>query len=133
MLTRVGFVSYPVLLGRPNPRLIMASGVHDDPSDVDSPSSNKESSGDSVVTQATAPPSVMATAAAPKLDAPFKAAPFWSLYRYADRWDWLWMIFGFIGAIANGKSIAHHEADFISRVSKITTRCVCWSSVSILG
>jgi ABC-type multidrug transport system fused ATPase/permease subunit len=83
----------------------MASGVHDDPSDVDSPSSNKESSGGSVVT---APGSMVTASSTPKLDVPFKAASFWSLYRYADRWDWLWMAFGFVGAIANGKLVYLH-------------------------
>ena len=29
-------------------------------------------------------------------------APFWSLYKYADKWDYMFTIVGLIGAIANG-------------------------------
>jgi ATP-binding cassette subfamily B (MDR/TAP) protein 1 len=32
-------------------------------------------------------------------------APFWSLYKYADKWDYLFIVIGLIGAIANGVSM----------------------------
>ena len=31
-----------------------------------------------------------------------KLAPFWSLYKFSDRWDVMFNIVGIIGAIANG-------------------------------
>ena len=31
-----------------------------------------------------------------------KPAPFWSLYKFADKWDYVFTVIGLIGAIANG-------------------------------
>ena len=34
--------------------------------------------------------------------AQLQPVPFWTLYRYADKWDILFIILGIIGAIGNG-------------------------------
>jgi hypothetical protein len=31
-----------------------------------------------------------------------KPAPFWSLYKFADKWDYMFTVIGLIGAMANG-------------------------------
>jgi len=31
-----------------------------------------------------------------------KPAPFWSLYKFSDKWDYIFSVIGLIGAIANG-------------------------------